>query len=148
MGADRWCAMVGAWARFADACVVVDAGSAITVDWIAASGQHEGGYILPGRNLMLDALSEKTARVFFQREHELHHYSPGRSTSECVLHGVNWLMRTLALELGARAGAAVVITGGDGPFIRKALEELDMPGLKIALYPDLVMDGLAVLADR
>ena len=148
MGADRWCAMVGAWDRIAAACVVIDAGSAITVDWIDASGQHEGGYILPGRNLMLDALSEKTARVFFQKEQELHHYSPGRSTSECVLHGVNWLLRTLALELGAGTGAAMMITGGDGTYIKKALEESVGPDRQVMLCPDLVMDGLAVLADR
>lgn len=148
MGADRWCAMVGAWARIAGACVVIDAGSAITVDWVDATGRHQGGYILPGRNLMLDALSEKTARVFFQKERELHQYSPGRSTSECVLHGVNWLLRTLALELGADARTVMMITGGDGSYIKKALEESVAPGLQVMLCPDLVLDGLAVLADR
>lgn len=149
MGADRWCAMVAAWDTFNDACVVIDAGSAITVDWIDAHGDHLGGYILPGRNLMLDALSQKTARVLFQREQEFASVAPGRTTGECVLHGINWLLRALALELGREARVPVVVTGGDGPYIKKALEEVAADaGLTVRFCPDLVLDGLSLVACR
>lgn len=149
MGADRWCAMIAAWNAISDACVVIDAGSAITVDWIDAHGAHQGGYILPGRNLMLDALSQKTARVLFQREQGLASVSPGRTTGECVLHGVNWLLRALAQELGRGTTVPVVVTGGDGPYIKKALEEVVAgPGVTVRYCPDLVLDGLSLVACR
>lgn len=147
MGADRWHAMVAAWEVFKGACVVIDAGSAITVDWIAASGRHEGGYILPGKNLMLDALSQKTARVLFQREQTLASVSPGQTTGECVLHGVNWLLRALAIELGRETAVPVMVTGGDGPYLKKALSESADPALPVQLSPDLVLDGLAQVAN-
>ncbi|WP_372956479.1 type III pantothenate kinase [Marinobacter sp.] len=148
MGADRWCAMIAAWHAINSACVVIDAGSAITVDWISARGRHEGGYILPGRNLMLDSLSQKTARVLFQRGQDRTSLSPGRSTSECVLHGVNWLLRALAVELARDAAAPVLVTGGDGAYIKKALEESADPKLDVRLCPDLVIDGLAQVASH
>ena len=146
MGADRWCAMVAAWRLIRRACVVIDAGSAITIDWIAADGRHQGGYILPGRNLMLDSLSQKTARVLFEREQERASVSPGKTTGECVLHGVNWLLRAVASELGRETEVPILVTGGDGAYIKKALDESAHGKLSAKLCPDLVLDGLAQVA--
>jgi type III pantothenate kinase len=148
MGADRWCAMVAAWSDTNSACMVIDAGSAITVDWINAQGRHEGGYILPGRNLMLDSLSQKTARVLFEREQGQDSVSPGQSTGECVLHGINWLLRALALQLGREAEVPVLVTGGDGAYIKEALEEGAARNVTVQHRPDLVLDGLDRVANR
>ncbi|MDX1516872.1 MAG: type III pantothenate kinase [Woeseiaceae bacterium] len=61
MGVDRWVAMIGARAEFRAACVIVDAGTAVTIDAIDRDGQHLGGQILPGVTLMTAALHANTS---------------------------------------------------------------------------------------
>ena len=63
MGADRWHAMYGAWCIAGDGFAVVDAGSAITVDYVRKDGQHLGGYILSGKQMMLRSLRQDAARI-------------------------------------------------------------------------------------
>jgi len=61
LGVDRWLAMRAAWRADAQAVCVVDAGTALTIDAVAADGQHLGGLILPGTELMRAALVRETA---------------------------------------------------------------------------------------
>jgi len=61
LGADRWAALIGAWAQVGSACVVVNAGTAITVDSLSPDGRFLGGIILPGPETMLHALEVRTA---------------------------------------------------------------------------------------
>ena len=67
LGADRWASLVAAWRRstatdlFPPACVVVNAGTAVTIDALDVNGVFHGGLILPGIRLMLQALAENTA---------------------------------------------------------------------------------------
>lgn len=64
LGADRWHALIAARARWPDtALVVVNAGTATTVDAIDAAGRFRGGVIAPGVRLMLDSLARGTARL-------------------------------------------------------------------------------------
>ncbi|WP_328187345.1 type III pantothenate kinase [Marinobacter sp. OP 3.4] len=146
MGADRWHALVGAWDLIGGACVVVDAGSAITVDWIDDKGRHTGGYILPGRDMMVASLRQSTARVLFDDSQAALDTTPGRSTAECVFHGVSWLIQALASELGRQAAIPVLVTGGDGPLIKKALDNAVPDSVPVSrLCPGLVFDGLALV---
>ena len=66
LGADRWAALVAARARalqelFPAPCVVVNARTAISVDALDAEGIFRGGVVLPGLNLMLQALAANTS---------------------------------------------------------------------------------------
>jgi type III pantothenate kinase len=69
LGADRWASLVAAWQRsnasdvFPPACVVVNAGTAVTIDALDEQGVFRGGLILPGLRLMLQALAENTASL-------------------------------------------------------------------------------------
>jgi type III pantothenate kinase len=63
MGVDRWVAMVGAWAEVQDACLVVDVGTAVTLDAIDETGTHLGGQIIPGVGAMATALSAATSDI-------------------------------------------------------------------------------------
>lgn len=69
LGADRWASLVAARRRslatelFPPACVVVNAGTAVTIDALDVDGVFRGGLILPGIRLMLEALAEKTAAL-------------------------------------------------------------------------------------
>lgn len=145
MGADRWHALVGAWDLVRGGCAVVDAGSAITIDWIDSRGHHLGGYILPGRNMMTGSLRQGTARVLFDSQ-ETMATTPGLSTAECVFHGVNWMIKALSLQLGRDLDIPVLITGGDGALIQNVLDNADDCRIpEVQLRPDLVLDGLALV---
>ncbi len=61
LGVDRWCALVGARALHAGAALVVMAGTATTIDTLAADGCFAGGDILPGIGLMRRSLAQGTA---------------------------------------------------------------------------------------
>ena len=66
LGADRWAALVAARTRalqelFPPPCVVVNARTAISVDALDATGVFRGGIVLPGLNLMLQALASNTS---------------------------------------------------------------------------------------
>ena len=69
LGADRWLALVGAWTKTRSALCVVDAGTAVKVDSIDASGHHLGGLIVPGIHMMREALMSKTSDIAKAAEH-------------------------------------------------------------------------------
>lgn len=140
MGVDRWLAMLGARAQCSGSFWVVDAGTALTIDHVQDSGQHTGGYIIPGPALMERALLLDTDRVRFAEKAE---YSlvPGTSTAEAVRHGI-----ALA-QVGAVSQALAQIpaehcffTGGAGEVLMRLL---DQGG---CWAPDLVYDGLSAMA--
>ncbi|RBW51356.1 type III pantothenate kinase [Marinobacter sp. F3R11] len=139
MGADRWHAMYGAWKHCNGGYAVIDAGSAITVDYVDGSGEHLGGYILPGMTMMLNSLKNDAARIVFDaREVFVGH--PGKSTGECVNQGLSWLIQAmigrLEVDMANFNLRAMLVTGGDAG----RLLEL---GLKGAYHPSLVLEGLA-----
>lgn len=141
MGADRWHAMYGAWARCRTGFVVVDAGSALTVDYVDGDGHHLGGYILPGQAMMLNSLRRDAARIGFDAS-EGADSSPGVSTTECVHHGLSWLRASLVASIQEGCGRygirELLVTGGDA-------ERFLVHGLPAVHCPDLVLDGLALI---
>jgi type III pantothenate kinase len=147
MGVDRWLAMLGARKRSQQRVCVVDAGSALTIDFIAASGQHEGGYILPGPALMERALLLDTDRVRFEEDVD-YALTPGCSTAEAVRHGIALAqvgaVRVAVEEAQNTPGcgeAPVVYFCGGGAEALAAL----FGGNNIHA-PDLVFEGLQLMA--
>ncbi len=69
LGVDRWAAMIGARGLTTGACVVVNAGTAMTVDALSAQGEFLGGLILPGFGLMQTSLATNTAKLQAQPGH-------------------------------------------------------------------------------
>lgn len=139
MGADRWHGMYAAWRSRRQGFVVVDAGSAVTVDYVAPDGRHLGGFILPGLQMMLRSLSSDAARIGFDPEPNLD-TRPGRSTNQCVNHGLAWLSAALSGRVKADIQnyglSDTVLTGGDALRLQRI-------GLEGRLEPELVLEGLA-----
>ncbi|SER60742.1 type III pantothenate kinase [Nitrosomonas sp. Nm51] len=48
LGSDRWAALIAAWDKFHEACIVIDVGTAMTVDVLSSNGVFMGGIIIPG----------------------------------------------------------------------------------------------------
>jgi type III pantothenate kinase len=121
---------------------VIDAGSALTVDLVAASGEHEGGYIIPGPALMERALLLDTDRVRFEDAAD-YRLEPGTSTAEAVRHGIALAQAgavALVMERTAEDPPTLVFCGGGGEVLMGLL------GLDGEWVPDLVFEGLERLA--
>ena len=63
LGVDRWAAMIAAYHHYGGPVCIVDCGTAITVDVVDAAGQHQGGVIAPGANVLKKSLLEGTADI-------------------------------------------------------------------------------------
>jgi type III pantothenate kinase len=64
VGADRIANAVAAYARYHDVVIVVDFGTATTFDYVSKKGEYVGGAIVPGLGISLDALFDKTAKLY------------------------------------------------------------------------------------
>ena len=135
MGVDRWLAMLAAHAHNEGALCVIDAGTAVTVDLVSAEGAHEGGYILPGADLMRRALSSETDRIEVGAL-EAPAIVPGNNTQACVTAG-SWraVMGAVESTMAASPGHRPLLTGGAASTLRDL-------GLVATVSPDLVMEGL------
>ncbi|MBD2859313.1 type III pantothenate kinase [Spongiibacter sp. KMU-158] len=144
MGVDRWLAMVAAFREFSAACLVVDVGTALTLDMVSGEGVHHGGYIIPGPQMMLQALLSGTDRVRFAEE-GAQTIAPGVITDECVHHG-KWLALIGAVSQARQQMAAlvdeaplVVVAGGAGAALIAAAGSQANDWI---YREDLVLDGL------
>ena len=142
LGVDRWLAMCAAWHIVGGSCVVADAGSAITVDIIAGTGLHIGGYIVPGLHLMEDALLRDTSGVRFRRGFEGVESGPGKTTEQAVKQGLLRMAASFIDSVHAmqRAPAGpILLTGGDAELLQPWL------GCSPVVRRSLVLEGLALV---
>jgi type III pantothenate kinase len=143
-GVDRWAAVVAAHLAYPgfSACVI-NAGTAITFDFINKNGQHLGGYILPSYITMRKSLLADTANVMSAVEEPLYNDHVPDNTSDAVNQGLHKLLRAGIREICQFATQKmdspmqIIISGG---YAEAILAYPDMPAMK--REPDLVMQGL------
>jgi len=144
VGEDRLAAARGALARWPEDLVVVDAGTAITVDAVLGSGAFLGGAIAPGRRLAARSLREGTSLLPLVEPDRVES-AIGRDTEAAIRAGLDFgwaglvdaLVEAVRREFNAEARA--VATGGDAPFL---LERCRTIG---AADPDLVHLGIRAI---
>lgn len=145
LGSDRWAALVGARALTSHRCLVVDAGSALTVDAMAADGRHLGGFIIPGLALMAGALRRETGDLdaFSAASREALRDGFAVDTRPAIEEGARLaaagLVREAVARLPGEGPAEILLTGGDAAGLAALI-----PGAR--QVPDLVLRGLARLA--
>ena len=137
LGVDRWLALVAAYRKYAKPIIVVDAGSAVTIDIVDGDGLHLGGYIIPGLNLMHQALWEGTDQIKVALKPVADISNPGTSTDQAVDRGCLLMLVAMIESMVERYQCLTVITGGDGQLLREQLR------MDRVYCRDLVMDGLA-----
>jgi type III pantothenate kinase len=147
VGADRIVSAVAAFEKYGGPCIVVDFGTATTLDAVSARGEYLGGAIAPGVRISAEALYAKTAKLpsieILKPEKAI-----GRTTVSSMQSGlyfgyiglVSALIQRFKDELGG--GAAVVATGGFASLIHSEIAAIDFH------EPDLVLDGLRLLYER
>jgi len=137
LGADRWMAMLAAYSDCRAACCIVDAGTAITLDVVAETGRHEGGYIVPGMSLQMRMLEESTS-IRLSAVPRWSDVSLGASTNSAVQNGIlTMVVDWINCESAGRG--ELYLTGGDAGFLSKLLA---VRKVKHKLDLDLVLNGL------
>jgi type III pantothenate kinase len=143
LGADRWAALVGAHALAPENAIVVNAGTALTIDALTADGRFLGGLIVPGPAMMRGALDKGTAglRLTQGRFADFPQSTPDAITSGAIQAAVGAVMRVAAaMDKQGAAPARVVLSGGAANEIGAHLP------LPCTMQENLVLDGLVVLA--
>jgi len=146
LGVDRWLAIIAAYNRAQSACVIVDAGTAITVDVLAKDGEHQGGYILPGRRLMARAIEDNT-RIRLLEEPKPS-TALGHGTEAAVCNGIYasqiaLLQSVIADTLTASGRLKLFLAGGDAVVLSELLGSSEE--YESEIVSDLVLDGLALV---
>ncbi len=147
VGEDRLLNAAAAFDVLKQACVVVDAGTAITVDFIDGAGTFHGGAIAPGVKLQLDSLHERTAllpEIEFAKPTEPIGHNTADAMRCGVYYGVRGLLHQAVERFAEVAGhfPLVVATGGDADTLFRDDELVDR------VVPDLTLTGLAVTLRR
>ncbi|MGV6813407.1 MAG: type III pantothenate kinase [Phycisphaerales bacterium] len=149
VGQDRLLCALGAYGVVKQACIVVDMGTAITVDFVDGTGVFHGGAILPGVNMMLQSLTNSTAHL-----PEIKFVMPDQSSKEPAKE------TEIAMRLGVMASARgairflaeqyaefyegypqIIATGGD-------IGVLEDDDLIEAFVPDLQLQGIWIACQK
>lgn len=144
VGQDRLLNGLAAYDRLKQACIVVDAGTAVTVDFIDGDGVFQGGAIAPGASMQLRALHAGTAAL-----PEVEYRAPApepfaRVTEQAMLQGVHFGIRGLVQAVTERfsesygAFPLIIATGGDSETLFKDDELINQ------IVPDLTLRGINV----
>jgi type III pantothenate kinase len=139
LGPDRWAALVAARAVHTGACLIVNAGTATTVDMLSGEGVFLGGAIFPGIDLMRFVLHEHTGRLPIQ---EGSFRDAPRNTLDAIETGCRHAQAGAVERMHRAMGGnpLCIVSGGAG---RQLLELLPLPSRYIE---NLVLDGLARIA--
>lgn len=141
VGEDRLLNAAAAYDVMGQACVVVDAGTAVTIDFVDGTGTFHGGAIAPGIQIMLDGLADGAAQLP-EVEMEAPSEPIGHSTVEAIrsgiFYGVRGMVRELTEHYAEVAGSfpVVIATGGDADLLFKDFEMVDR------IVPDLTLLGM------
>lgn len=142
LGVDRWLAMLGAYHDYKAPVCIVSCGSALTLDIVDEQGQHLGGMIMPGLNLMQQALTQGAANLSIKSGH----YPQGlaNDTQSAIYNGnvsaiKGFIMQGLAEY---KKPMQLILTGGDANFLAESLK------LEAIIDAKLVFKGLALIANE
>ena len=147
VGIDRLAAASAAYKMIGGPVILVDVGTAITVDAVSDKGVFLGGLIAPGIWMSAQALHEKTDLLPLVRP-EVPPSMLGRSTVECIQSGLVYGAAAMIAGLVQRIRGVigeetqVVGTGGDLPLILSITEEIHR------VEPHLVLKGLRLIYER
>lgn len=147
LGLDRWAAVLGANGSFPKkASLVVDAGTCITYDLLTAKNEYFGGSISPGIKMRFKAVHEYTGRLPLIEWNEREAIPEGTDTSSAIKNGVlqgilNEIDGFIAINNIKESALKVIITGGDGNFLYKQLQN-SIFAPQIIQDPYIVLKGL------
>ncbi|HSC89537.1 MAG TPA: type III pantothenate kinase [Polyangiaceae bacterium] len=147
VGADRIVNAVAAFERVRGAVVVVDFGTATNFDCVSADGEYQGGVLVPGVQISLDALVSRAAKLSRIEIGEPPRVI-GRNTQHAmqsgIIHGYSSLVDGLLEKIAAEFDTPfrTLATGGLAPLICRHTKRVD------EVLPNLTLDGLLLIHRR
>jgi len=166
LGSDRWAALIAAWHIKQASCVVVNAGTAVTIDALSVADQHSqaafiGGVILPGLTLIRQSLASATAQLPAKLQETSVQKTPlqelltqpqnvfAKNTADAIhagsllaISGAIILMER-ALNTQCKQAPVIVISGGDAQLIKDSLN--GSVTNSVIIIDNLVLQGLYLL---
>ena len=143
MGVDRWLSMIASWNKHRSPLCLVSCGTALTIDLVNSEGNHLGGYILPGHDLMHKALVDNVEKINIKITNtpSIEYAS---NTEAAVNNGVflalvsaiDRIVKEFSSELGVMPKC--IISGGNAKLIKPLLE------FQFKHEPNLVLHGLLI----
>ncbi len=147
VGADRICNAVAAYDKYREALIVVDFGTATTLDYISAEGEYRGGVIAPGMTISLEALSVRAAKlpkIEIQKPKTVVGRNTVSSMQSGIVFGYVGLVDEIVNRIRAEVGTnpKVIATGGQADII------ISESGTITAVEPFLTLQGLRIIYER
>jgi type III pantothenate kinase len=142
LGSDRWAALIAAWHLVRAKCMVVNCGTAITIDALSGQGEFLGGLILPGVELMLRSLAGAAKKLKPEqgRYAEFPLNSADAMFSGAIQACCGAIERQYVL-LGDNS-APVMLSGGAAGILEKSLN------VPLRVVDNLVLQGLLLIASE
>ena len=143
-GVDRLLNSAAAWEISKQACIVVDAGTCVTIDFVDGEGTFHGGAIAPGAKMQLQAMHNGTSAlpdVMFERPlREAFGKNTAQAMLQGVFHGIQGMVRQLTEQYASRYGSypSIIATGGDAEILFEDDELIEQ------IIPDLQLQGIAI----
>jgi type III pantothenate kinase len=145
LGSDRWAALIAAWNLVQGECLVVNSGTAITIDALSGDGKFCGGLILPGVELMRRSLAGATEQLTSS------HVEAGKgrfvqfpqNTADAMFSGAIQAACGAIERQHALLGdedAPVVLSGGAAAVLKENLK------LPLRVVDNLVLQGLLLIS--
>ncbi|MDA3879467.1 MAG: type III pantothenate kinase [Prolixibacteraceae bacterium] len=138
LGKDRIAAAVGA-NYFYPNCdlLVIDAGTAITYDFVNYNNQYTGGFITPGLNMRFKALHQFTDKLPLLKASAPQNHQ-GRNTTESIIGGIQMglegeIGRIITHFQSKSDEMLIILTGGDTKYFEKLLKNYNFVSLEIIL---------------
>lgn len=152
LGTDRWAALIAAWQHYRAPCIVVNAGTALTVDAlgvdkIAGHGIFLGGLIVPGFNLMQMSLTHDTAGIrALPGTSQNFPTNTGDALYSGALSAMVGAVESMIIKLQQREGQLprCVLSGGDATLLAEALKDSELAN-NVVIADNLVLQGLLEL---
>jgi type III pantothenate kinase len=144
LGVDRWLAALAGYAIADGAAVIVDAGTATTIDLVEDDGAHLGGSIAPGLSLMVASLTRNTARLRLDSIERVDRVATNTNAAistgciDAVAGGIERMRQRAQALLGREP--PWIITGGEAAMVMEICE------IEFRHVPDLVLRGLVLAA--
>ena len=145
LGSDRWAALIAAWNWQKKGCLVVDVGTAMTVDALSDTGEFLGGIIVPGFKLMKESLTTNITTLQ-NREGEFSEFPNNTAnaihsgTVHALVGTVNRMSELFSSALGHVPKC--IISGGAS---QQLMSELNMDASAV---DNLVLEGLVLIAEE
>ena len=139
LGPDRWAALIGAHALFEGPCVVVNAGTTMTVDALSGEGVFLGGFIVPGYTLMRGSLAANTARLVLQEGgFRFFPDNTGDAIASGALNALAGAVDRMVRYMGetGEGEPCVMLSGGDAERVAPLLNQ------RVQVVDNLVLEGL------